>query len=191
MQEKCKKNIYDDELDKKKYIYKKNEDNLYYSNNPQKRIDSEKYYKKVDISLKDINNKRHSKINQKSIWGSKALNSKKYIINKNKSNSINYSNIICNDIIIKDKNQNNKIKQRNNILKCLIELNKSRKEVEGKYFDIWLDKTYYYYLTPEDNKRKSRKNYNNFDKSEKNDKKYKKNTKRNEVSKNTKSNEKK
>ena len=191
MQEKCKKNIYDDELDKKKYIYKKNEDNLYYSNNSQKRIDSEKYYKKVDISLKDINNKRHSKINQKSIWGSKALNSKKYIINKNKSNSINYSNIICNDIIIKDKNQNNKIKQRNNILKCLIELNKSRKEVEGKYFDIWLDKTYYYYLTPEDNKRKSRKNYNNFDKSEKNDKKYKKNTKRNEVSKNTKSNEKK
>ena len=191
MQEKHKKSNYDNELDKKNYLYNKNEDDLYYSNNPQKRIDSEKDYKKVDISLKAINNRKHNKINQKSIWGSKALNSKKYIINKNKSNSINYSNIICNYIIKKDKNQNNTIKKRNNILKCLIELNKSRKEVEGKYFDIWLDKTYYYYLTPEDNKRKTIKNYNNYDKSEKNDKKYKKTTKRNEISKNTRSNEKK
>ena len=123
--------------------------------------------KKADISFKDINNRRHNKINQKIIWGSKALNSEKHIINKNKSISINYSN----DIIIKDKNQNNKIKQRNNILKCLIGFNKSRKEVMGKYFDIWLDKRYYYYLTTEDNKWKIRKNYNNFDKPEKNDKK--------------------
>ena len=141
MQEKSKKNSYDDSGDKKKYIYKKNEDDLYHSNNPQKRVDSVKYYKKVDICLKDINCRRHNKINQKSIWGSKALNSQKHINNKN--NSINYSNIIGNDIIIKEKNQN-KFKQRNNIIKCLIEFNKSRKEVEGIYFNLWLDKTYYY-----------------------------------------------
>ena len=112
----------------------------------------------MHIYFKDINNRRHNQINQLSIWGSKALNSKKYIINKNKSNSINYSNIIDNDIIIKDKNQNNKIKQRNNILKFLIEFNKSRKEAEGKYFDIWLDKSYYYYLALKIIKEKLEKN---------------------------------
>ena len=182
MQEKRKKYSYYYEPEREKYSYRNSETDSNFLEYQKKRIskdNSEKHFKTLDNSLRDINNRRFNKINKKSMWGSKAQNAKNSITNKIKSNSINYLNTINNNIkknITKEKKEIKKLRKRNNILKCLIEFKRSRREIYAEYFDIWFDKTYYYDITLEPDYKNSNKNYDNFydyDKYEKNEKKYK------------------
>ena len=200
MQEKRKKYSYYYEPEREKYSYRNSETDSNFLEYPKKRIskdNSEKHFKTLDNSLRDINNRRFNKINKKSMWGSKAQNAKNSITNKIKSNSINYLNTINNNIkknITKEKKENKRLRKRNTILKCLIEFKRSRREVYAEYFDIWFDKTYYYDITPEPDYKNSNKNYDNFydyDKYEKNEKKYKKEIQLNDIPKKSKKKEKK
>ena len=92
------------------------------------------------------------------MWGSKTYNSRpsKESINKIKTKN---KSLKTSDIFYSKKNNEKKqikhAKKLKRILKCLIEFKKSRREVEGKYFDIWYDKTYTYYTskTPQYSKK--------------------------------------
>ena len=117
--------------------------------------------KKRESSSREDDFDRYSwttKISQRSMWGSKTYNSRpsKESINKIKTKN---KSLKTSDIFYSKKNNEKKqikhAKKLKRILKCLIEFKKSRREVEGKYFDIWYDKTYTYYTskTPQYSKK--------------------------------------
>ena len=172
--------------------------------------DDDKYYSKFyqkatttnDKSKKDKHKKRESssredefdrysyttKISQKSMWGSKTFVTKNSIESsrlKPKKNSKKLSDTTY--YKSKDKKEIKHTKKLKRILKCLIQFNKSRRELYGKYFDIWYDKTFYYYddvFSKSSNKQFNNKKYDSKNQYNYNYKDYDDNKKYNKKSKN-------
>jgi len=155
------------ENNKKYYDYY--DDDKYYSKYIQKNTHSnEKYkkdrHKKRESSSTQDDFDRYSyttKVSHKSMWGSKTYVSKNSKESNNRlktkkttkklSDTTYYQN--------KDKKEIKHTKKLKRILKCLIQFNKSRRELYGKYFDIWYDKTFYYYDKDMYNKKSNNNKY--------------------------------
>ena len=134
---------------------------------------SKSRYQNLDTNSEENNLKKFSTTaRQKTIWGSKAYQSNRYSY-KNKNYSERYSENSYNS-----RNESKDMKKIKKVLKFLIEFKKFRnREVEGKYFDIWYDKTYNYYDTTykDDYKEKSSFYSHKFNYETKNKKYHKKN----------------
>ena len=157
------------ENDKDYYDYY--DDDKYYSKYYQKATNTndkpkkDKHKKRESSSREDDFDKYSytTKISHKSMWGSKTFVTKKSIesnrlkpkkSNKKLSDTTYYTN--------QDKKEKKHTKKLKRILKCLIQFNKSRRELYGKYFDIWYDKTFYYYddvFNKNKNKKSNNKKY--------------------------------
>ena len=141
----------------------------YYMDGHKKRINSKQGWKQFSIRGKDKHLKERevktrefndysTMINKRSIWGSRPFYQSGFTIRSNNRNSYKGQNNIS--LISKEeRKRNRKIRKRNLILKCLLEFNRSRREVEAKFFDIWFDKTYYYYDYDYDLPQKSKQKY--------------------------------
>ena len=143
---------------KQKYDDYSDEDDYYYEHKPKatsKEKKSKYRYKTIESNYEDNNTKKWSiTARQKTIWGSKANQTNKFSY-KNRYYSEKYSETSFNSKI-----ERKSMKKIRKILKCLIEFKKSRREIEGKYFDIWYDKTFNDYDSSYRDDYKKKKNYN-------------------------------
>ena len=157
------------ENDKDYYDYYN--DDKYYSKYYQKATNTNEKskkdkHKKRESSSKEDDFDKYSyttKISHRSMWGSKTFVTKNSIESnrlkptkniKKLSDTTYYKN--------QDKKEIKHTKKLKRILKCLIQFNKSRRELYGKYFDIWYDKTFYYYddvFNKNSNKKSDNKKY--------------------------------
>ena len=152
---KNKKDYYD--YDDEYKFYPQNQTKRTYSNEKSKKDLS----KKRESSSREDDFDRYSyttKISQRSMWGSKIFNSRPSKESIKQINTINNSkkdSDIFYSKMSNEKKKKKRAKKLKRILKCLIEFHKSRREVEGKYFDIWYDNTYTYYAskTSKDSKK--------------------------------------
>ena len=147
------------------------DDDKYYSKYYQKSANSNEKYKK-DKHLKRESSSREddfdrysytTKVSHKSMWGSKTFVTKNSL-ESNKLRPTKKSKKLSDTTYFKnqDKKEIKHTKKLKRILKCLIQFNKSRRELYGKYFDIWYDKTFYYYDVVFDknaNKKSNNKKY--------------------------------
>ena len=136
MQEKCKINS--------KYLKKKGKQ---YNDE-----DDEDYHTKLnDSKEKYKTNTFWNRNNKKTIWGSRAYNSKN---NSEKSNSIISFTF--------EKKDSKKLTKFKNIIKHLIDFKKSRKELKIKYFYLWYDKIYNNYNTKKDKIKRNKNQLNTY-----------------------------
>ena len=178
--------------EKQRHSYDVNPYDTYYINGHKKRIsskeswnkysmkDKDKYLIETDVKNRGFND--YNTINKRTVWGSSAFYQNEFSHKSNNRLSYKEQNNI--NLISKEKKRNRKKRKLYTILKCLIEFNRSRREVEAKFFDIWFDKTYYYYdLAPMAKQKYVDTNYYDLVKYEKGDKKYKKKSKDNKIEK--------
>ena len=158
------------ENDKDYYDYY--DDDKYYSKYYQKAANTNEKskknkHKKRESSSKEDDFDRYSyttKISQKSMWGSKTFATRNSI-ESNRLKPTKNSKKLSDTTYFKshDKKEIKHTKKLKRILKCLIQFNKSRRELYGKYFDIWYDKTFYYYddvFNKNSNKKSNKKKTN-------------------------------
>ena len=172
--------------EKQRHSYDRSPDDIYYIDGHKKRINSKENWKKYSLRDQDkyliereVKNKGfndYNTINKRTVWGSKAFYQNGFTNKSNIRNSYKEQNNI--NLVSKEKKRNRKLRKLYTILKCLIEFNRSRREVEAKFFDIWFDKTYYYYdLVPMAKQKYIDPNYYYLDKYETGERKYKKKSK--------------